>query len=513
MLLHDYLIRSAMLFPEKTALWCGEASYTYLDLFRRVKACADLLVTLGLRKGDRVALWLPNSAEEVVGLFATWMAGGCAVPIGASTPLERCLRQINHCGASLVVASDARMAALTAQPGQAIPASVIMNVHASPSHVSNHVGESGAPPRRQEPLDAIIDLDLAAIIYTSGSSGTPKGVTHTHRSIDSATESINGYLQNGPEDVILSVLQLNFSYGLLQLLGTFRTGGTLVLETGIGYPYEIVRQFSRHRVTGFAGAPTIWAMLLQLTGIGSENFASVGYITNAAAAMPGPFVPRLAELFSNAKIFLMHGMTECLRTGYLPPEEALTNPTSIGRPMQNVDLWIADESGNRLGPGETGELVIQGSTLMAGYWNDPDGTAQVVRPGRYPWERCLYSGDMFRMDERGYFYFVARKDDIIKSRGEKVSPVEVEAVIYQLPAVRECRIIGVPDELLGNRVRAEVVLREGGELDEKQLKAHCSQHLEPYKVPHDVAFVAGLPKTEGGKIVRKQGSKGSGVLP
>ncbi|CAG1773125.1 partial fatty-acyl-CoA synthase, partial [uncultured bacterium] len=344
--------------------------------------------------------------------------------------------------------------------------------------------------------------DLAAIIYTSGSSGTPKGVTHTHGSATAAIESIVEYLDNGPDDVILSVLQLNFSYGILQLLATVRTQATLVLENGFGYPYEVVKQFRRYGVTGFAGAPTIWAMLLQLKDITPEAFATVRYITNAAAAIPAPFVPRLAALFSNARIYLMHGMTECFRTAYLPPAEVLTDPTSIGRPMRDVELWLEDEDGQRLGPGATGELVIAGPTLMAGYWNDPEGTERMLRPRTDAPGRALHSGDIFRTDERGYFYFVARKDDIIKSRGEKVSPVEVEGVIYQLPEVRECRVIGIPDPVLGHRLRAEIILREGLSLEDTKVKAQCIRHLEPFKVPQEVAFVTELPKTAGGKIVR-----------
>jgi acyl-coenzyme A synthetase/AMP-(fatty) acid ligase len=313
------------------------------------------------------------------------------------------------------------------------------------------------------------------------------------------------YLQNGPDDVILSVLQLNFSYGILQLLATVRTQATLVLENGFGYPYEVVKQFGKYGVTGFAGAPTIWAMLLQLKDITPGEFATVRYITNAAAAMPAPFVPRLADLFTNAHIYLMHGMTECFRTAYLSPEEALVNPTSIGRPMRNVDLWLEDENGRRVEAGGAGELVIAGPTLMAGYWNDPEGTEQMMRPHRGAAGLALHSGDLFRTDERGYFYFVARKDDIIKSRGEKVSPVEVEAVIYQLPEVRECRVIGVPDDVLGHRLRAEIILREGMTLEDKQVKAQCIRHLEPFKVPQDVVFVTELPKTAGGKIVRGKG--------
>lgn len=511
MLIHDYLIDACRRKPDAVALICGDSRYTYADIAQAAAAFARFLFEQGLKKGDRVATYLGNGYDVVVALFGTMMAGGCVVPIGAVSPVERCCSVVRHCGARVIVLPEARIESLlpylqqTGQPPLFVTTesgSGIAGLYRFEDVTGSGAGAPVTAPVR------VIDADLAAIIYTSGSSGKPKGVTHTHRSIDTAIRSVTGYLQNDEDDVILCVLQMNFSYGLLQLLATFRTGATFVLEKGFGYPYEVVRQFRRHGVTGFAGSPTIWAMILQLEGLKPDDFATVRYITNAAAAIPEPFVARLAGLFRNARIYLMHGLTECLRTGFLPPEEAVQNPTSIGRAMENVELWIEDDDGNRLGPGKVGEMVVRSSTMMAGYWNDPEGTARMLLPGPYPWERVLHTGDLFRTDEKGYFYFVARKDDVIKSRGEKVSPVEVEAVIYQLPPVAECRIVGEPDELLGNRVRAEIVLRQGEVLDEVAVKGHCAAHLEPYKVPHDVVFVEKLPKTEGGKIIRRSSHTG-----
>lgn len=505
MLLHNDLERAAGTRPGHVALICANRSMTYAEIESSSSSLARHLVEHGLPKGGRVAIYLGNLPEAVVAMYATWKAGGCVVPFGTITPLERFASQVRHCGAGFVIAPggkahpiSAAMRATGQSPNfvwvglmpEAIPG-VFFNTAA---HDSSSVSSLSLPQ--------VQATDLAAIIYTSGSSGTPKGVMHTHGSFDAALESITEYLANDSTDVILSVLQMNFSYGLLQLLATFRTQATLVLENGFGYPYEVVKQFARHRVTGFAGAPTIWAMLLQLKDLDPSAFATVRYITNAAAAIPAPFVPRLSALFTHTRIFLMHGMTEVFRTAYLPPDEVLEYPTSIGRAMKGVSLWLEDDNGEKLGLGNTGELVIAGRTLMAGYWDDPDGTAKILRMGRYHHERVIYSGDLFRTDDRGYFYFVARKDDVIKSRGEKVSPVEVEAVIYQLPEVAECRVIGVPDDVLGKAIRAEIILKPGMVLDEGRVKNHCARHLEPYKNPQMVAFVSTLPKTEGGKVVR-----------
>jgi acyl-CoA synthetase (AMP-forming)/AMP-acid ligase II len=218
--------------------------------------------------------------------------------------------------------------------------------------------------------------------------------------------------------------------------------------------------------------------------------------------MPPSFIPKLRKIFPHTRIFLMHGLTECLRTTYLPPDQIDARITSVGRGMPNVELWIEDADGRRLPPGQPGELVVRGSNVMLGYWNDPETTAKVIRPGRFPWERILHSGDLFRQDQEGYFYFVARKDEVIKSRGERIAPKEIEDVLYQLDEVHEARVIGVPDPILGQAIRAEIVLKEGRTLTERQVKGYCKDHLEDFKTPNVVAFVAAIPKTAGGKIKR-----------
>jgi acyl-coenzyme A synthetase/AMP-(fatty) acid ligase len=301
------------------------------------------------------------------------------------------------------------------------------------------------------------------------------------------------------------------------MLATFRTGATLVLEKGYGYPYEIIKVISQHRVTGFAGSPTVWSLLLNLPTLaavadagaadpdsspGVPGLASLRYITNAAAGLPAAFIPRLRAVIPKARIYLMHGQTECIRTTFLPPAEITRKPTSVGKGMRNVELWIEDDDGKRLGPGEIGEMVVRGSVLMAGYWNDPEGTSRVLFPGDYPWERVLHTNDLFRMDEEGYFHFVSRNDEIIKSRGEKVSPFEVEGVIYRMEEVAECRVVGVPDPILGHAIRAEIVLKPGKTCDDRALKSHCAKFLEPYKIPTQIVRVDQIPKTVGGKIRR-----------
>lgn len=505
MLVHDYLQRAAQRFPDKIALECGTDCLTYRTLASASRSFAGFLRTNGLQRGDRVAIFLDNCPETVIAIFGTLEAGGCFVVINHTTPTERVAYLLEHCSAKFLVAPATRLTQIREAESHCTtpPMNVLTGMNVIPPDGFTSFERACQYPVRTADLDGhIIDIDLAAIIYTSGSTGKPKGVTLTHRNIDTVVESVIEYLENDENDIILCLLQLSFGYGLLQVLTTFRTGGTLILEKGFGYPYEIVKRITQKKVTGFAGAPTLYAMLLQLQNLDKEDFSSLRFITNAAAALPPSFVPKLRKIFPNTKIYLMHGLTECLRTTYLPPDEVETRTTSVGTGMRNVELWIVDPEGKRLPPGQVGEMVVCGSNVMQGYWNDPEATAKVLRPGRYPWEKILHTRDLFRMDEDGYFYFVARMDDIIKSRGEKVSPREVEDVLYTLDEVLETRVIGVPDARLGNAIKAEIVLKDGRSISEMQVKAHCKQHLEDYKIPHIVEFVKSLPKSAGGKIKR-----------
>jgi acyl-CoA synthetase (AMP-forming)/AMP-acid ligase II len=199
----------------------------------------------------------------------------------------------------------------------------------------------------------------------------------------------------------------------------------------------------------------------------------------------------------------MYGLTECKRTLYLPPEELERRPGSVGIPIPGTEAWVEDEDGKRLGPGETGELVVRGSHVMQGYWNAPEKTAQRYRPGRYPADRLLYTGDLFKTDEEGFLYFVARKDDIIKSRGEKVAPKEVEGAIYRLPGVVETVVIGEPDALLGEAIVAYVVPEKGVSLTERDVIRHCTQNLENFMVPQQVRLRDSLPKNPSGKVKKQ----------
>jgi acyl-CoA synthetase (AMP-forming)/AMP-acid ligase II len=337
------------------------------------------------------------------------------------------------------------------------------------------------------------------LVYTSGSTGFPKGVMMTHQNVVAAATSITTYLENTADDVILSVLPLSFDYGLYQVLMAARVGATLVLERSFAFPQQILQRLTEERATGFPVVPTIAALLLGMRDLAPGRFPHLRYITNTAAALAPAHILRLQELFSNARLFSMYGLTECKRCTYLPPDELSRRPGSVGVAIPGTEAYVVDEDGVRARPGVVGELVIRGAHVMKGYWENPDATARALRPGPFPWEKVLFTGDLFRTDEEGFLYFVGRKDDIIKTRGEKVSPKEVENVLYAIAGVPKPPVVGVPDPVLGSALKAVLALAPGAVLTEREVIRHCQQHLESFMVPKHVEFRDELPKTGHGQ--------------
>jgi acyl-CoA synthetase (AMP-forming)/AMP-acid ligase II len=321
----------------------------------------------------------------------------------------------------------------------------------------------------------------------------------THLNMVAAATSVITYLENTPDDIILNLLPLSSSYGLYQVLMGFKIGGTVVLERSITYPHAVLQRLIDERVTGLPIVPTIAAVLLQLD-LTKYRFPSLRYITNAGAALPTKHVIRLRQLFPQTRLYLMYGLTECKRVSYLPPEQVDRLPNSVGKAMPNMEAYIVDERNRRLPPGKIGELVVRGANVMKGYWRLPRETAKVLKPGPVPGERVLYTGDLFRMDDDGFLYWMGRKDDIIKSRGEKVSPVEVENVLYFLTGVAMAAVIGVPDDTLGQAIMAVITLQEGAHLSQKDVQRHCARHLGRFMIPTIVKFCETMPKTAAGKI-------------
>ena len=498
-LLQDYLADSASRLPEKIALVCMKQRVSYAELDARSNALAHSLVAAGVERGDRVVIFADNTVETVVSFWAVLKANAVVSIVNPLTKAEKLAYLLNDCRPAALI-SDAHLKPVfdAAARGCAHLKRVIVSGTASWDEALAG-GNRAAPPARK-----CIDIDLAAIIYTSGSTGDPKGVMLTHRNMLAASASIASYLELQQDEVILGVLPLAFDYGLYQMLMAFASGARLVLERSFAFPAQVLGTMVEERVTGLPGVPTIFSILAELRSLKDYDLSAVRYVTNTAAALPAKHIAMLKGLFPGARIYSMYGLTECKRCSYLPPRDLERKPGSVGIAIPNTEMWIVDEEGRRVPPGVVGQLVIRGATVMKGYWEKPEATAKKLRPGPLPGEQVLYTGDLCRMDEEGYLYFVARMDDVIKSRGEKVAPKEVETALMNIPGVKEAAVIGVPDELLGHAVKAYVVLEEGVLLPERQLQKECQSRLENFMVPKYIVTVPSLPKTDTGKI-RKTG--------
>lgn len=510
MRIEEILEQRAACSPAKTALVCGERRLSFRELDEAANRLANSLIANGVERGNRVVLFLDNCVEAVVGILAILKVGGVFVFVNGSTKPDKLAFVLDHCRASAILTDVRRLESSQQALGNSpsLHTAYVVGRYCGTDtgrirlmQLEEILSEAGCNTAR--PARNGIDLDLAALIYTSGSTGRPKGVMATHLSLLSAAASIEAYLGHSDSDVILSVLPLSFSYGLFQMLVTLKTGGTLILERSFTYHYAILDRMEREGVTGFALVPTIAAILLQLR-LEQYPLPRLRYLTNAAAALPQASIRKLRSVWPHVKIYSMYGQTECARISYLEPEELDRRPGSIGRGMPNQELWLVDENGQRVGPGQAGELVVRGAHVAKGYWEDTEATRKAFRPGLLPDEKVLYTGDLFRMDEEGFLYFVSRKDDIIKTRGEKVSPKEVEEVLYEFDGVVEAAVIGVPDDILGYALRAVISVRDGVQLQERDILRHCAQRLEDFMVPRSVVFVPGLPKNGNGKIDRRE---------
>jgi amino acid adenylation domain-containing protein len=488
-LLHDLLLDTARAAPQRIAITCGATSIAYGELARRAIALAGALERGGVARGDRVLVFGDSSIDVVVAFWAALAANAVPIVIHPQTKPAKLAYLVEDSGASAIV-HDARLREVVAT--------------ADPPLLALAIGSAAwidaLEPRGAAPARACLDVDLAALVYTSGSTGEPKGVMLTHRNMLAACSSIVEYLGVRDDDVILCVLPLAFDYGLYQVVMATAVGARVVLECSFAFPAEVVKLIARERVTGLPGVPTLFATLVAMSSLAPADLASVRYVTNTAAALSPRHLRALRELVPHARVFSMYGLTECKRCTYLPPEDVDRKPDSVGIAIPNTELWIVDEHDRRLPPGEVGQLVIRGATVMRGYWNKPEATAKKLRPGPLPGELVLYTGDLCRLDDDGYLYFVARSDDIIKSRGEKVAPKAVEAALLDIAGVTEAAVVGVADELLGQAIKAFVVVDPAAALDAAAIQRECRARLESFMVPHEIVLRDALPKSANGKI-------------
>jgi acyl-CoA ligase (AMP-forming) (exosortase A-associated) len=508
-LVHHMLRTSAARAPEKVALVHGAQRLTYREVAVRAAGVAQGLRRAGVARGDRVGIYLEASVPQVLSILGVSQAGGVFVPINALLFPEQVAHIAKDCGMKGLITSRMKLSSLAGILKE-IPSLEFVVVTSGgeapdvslPLHSLDELCQLTPEPLRENS----ISKDLAAILYTSGSTGKPKGVMLSHANIMAGSAIVSTYLEITSADRILAVLPFSFDAGLNQLMTAFQQGGTLVLINFV-FAREIVQALLNERITGLAGVPTLWSLLAQPNStLQKQPPPDLRYITNTGGAMPQPVLAVLRRALPTTKIYLMYGLTEAFRSTYLPPEELDRRPTSMGQAIPDTEILVINEQGQLCKPGEVGELVHRGPTVSMGYWGRPEETARVLRPDPLlspelgDCERVCYSGDLVKMDEDGFLYYVGRRDTMIKSSGFRISPTEVEEVLFSSGKLRGVAVIGIPDPTLGQTIKAFVVLRDGQGVDPDKLIAHCAARVPRYMVPQAIEVLPELPKTTSGKV-------------
>ncbi|MBN1816845.1 MAG: AMP-binding protein [Sedimentisphaerales bacterium] len=513
-LVHGWLRRTAGRFPDKVALIHSDKRWTYAQVDHLSDILALHLIQRGIRRHDRVVIFTDNSPETVFAVYGVLKAGGVFIVVSPTMKANKLRYILDHSGATGLIAPAEKAAIINeALIGGSGPPFLLWTGHKNDIPASLQSCSSfwddvfstlPATPISCTDFPRCIDVDLACLIYTSGSTGRPKGVISTHHNMISAARSIIQFIGNEPDDAIVDVLPLSFDYGLYQVIMAFMFGGTILLESSFAFLHPLLTRICEYKITGFPVVPTIVAMLLSLRDLSQYDFSALRYITNTGAALPIEHIRQLRRMLPHVRIYSMFGLTECKRVGYLPPEYLDQYPASVGKAMPNCETFLLDNKGNELPPGHIGELVVRGSNVMQGYCKSDEPTERSFQPGQYPQDRRLYSGDYFQKDENNFLYFVGRKDDMIKSKGERVSPREIEDVLCQIKGVAEAAVIGVPDAVQGQAIKAYVAPQDTARPSKRKILEYCAKNLESFMVPQEVEICGRLPRTPNGKIDKKR---------
>lgn len=470
----------------------GAASVSYQSLWRQSVAVARELTRLGLQRGDRVAIVLANGSEFIAGYYGAQLAGGIVVLLNAAAKSRDFSAWLVDSDAAFVLCDEnAEVAAALAGAARPIMLRAVQSSERAFGCEASAELDFAGP--------ALDPQDPACILYTSGTTGAPKGVVLSHANLAANTESIVEYLALSQDDSIVTILPFYYSYGSSVLHTHLRVGGCLILEKNFMYPHMVVETLAATHATGFAGVPSTYALLLSRVKLEDFDLSAVRYLTQAGGAMSPALTQRLRAALPRADLVVMYGQTEATaRLTWLPPAMLDTKLGSVGIAISGVNLEVRGENGLQLPRGEAGDIWAQGANVMLGYWRKPAATAEVLREG---W---LKTGDMGRMDGDGYLYIVGRRSDMIKAGAHRVHPQDIEDVIAELPDVQETAVVGIDDEMLGQTIKAFVVPNGAATLTPMQVQAHCRARLANYKVPKSVEFVTTLPRTASGKIRRAE---------
>lgn len=515
-LLPELIYRAADRDPSALALTFGKSTLCYAELQDAVNRFASGLLSIGLQRGERVAIYLEKRFEMVIASFGAPAAGGVFVPINPLLKADQVAYILRDCNVRILVTSPERLALLQ----ETLPSChdlrhVVVLDHADTIASAGTLnicrwGELLDQPTRSG--HRLIDTDVLSILYTSGSTGKPKGVVLSHRNMVAGAKSVSSYLENHAGDTLLAALPLSFDAGFSQLTTAFHVGARVVLLNYL-LPRDVLKAIEREKVTGLTAVPPLYIQLTQLAWPESTT-EHLRYFANTGGRMPRETLEALRRHLPKTKPYLMYGLTEAFRSTYLPPSEVDKRPDSIGKAIPNAEILVLRDDGFPCAPNEPGELVHRGALVGQGYWNDPEKTAErykplpVHAPGREAGlvlpEIAVFSGDTVRMDEDGFLYFIGRRDEMMKTSGYRVSPTEVEEILYATKMVGECVAFGVDDERLGQAIQVIATAPPQGHLDITALLMECRSRMPAYMVPQGIEIHTGpLPRNPNGKIDRK----------
>ena len=490
--------------PGRTAIVGDDRRIDYARFWREAQRFARALRARGLQPGERVAILLPNRIEAAVACYGAWLAGGIAAPLNAQARERDFHVWLAHC--------DARHVVFEARHGDAL--SAIASIDAARAAMQDAPLERWAidgdhpltPDADESDRDAsdddidpasIAGGDTAVILYTSGTTGAPKGVTLTHGNLLANAEAVVRYLALDARDSVLSILAFYYAYGASVLHTHLISGGCVVLAPNLLFPHLLMDTIARERITGFSGVPSTFALLLERVKLADYDLSSLRYMTQAGGAMSPVLIRRLRTALPHPRLFVMYGQTEATsRLTWLPPERLDDKLGSVGIPVDGVELRIVHEDGREAATGDIGEVRVRGANVMRGYWNNPEASSAVLVDG---W---LRTGDMGHLDADGMLWLAGRRSDMIKTGAHRVHPGDIEDVIAEIPGVSEVAVVGIDDKVLGQVIKAFVVAPGLPPNSESHIKAHCRERLATYKIPRDIAFVSALPRTASGKVRR-----------
>jgi len=505
-LIHHFLEKSADASPNREAVVHGTSRFSYSDVEKNANRIANWLLESGLNRGDRIALLLRNSVEYIISYFGVLKAGGAVVPLNTGISADETGEILIDCAAGVLITEThfsklvEQMLSDSSTPCHTVALSGKRHKFKQKANIKHcNLEDILRDFSADRPDLSIIDQDLSSIIYTSGSTGKPKGAMLTHLNVVANTRSIVSYLELTQNDRCLVVLPFYYVYGKSLLNTHFAASGTVIIDNRFAFPNAVLKTMDEEKATGLSGVPSTYTILVNKSALGKMEFPYLRYLTQAGGHMPTVIKERLIDIFPDKQIFIMYGATEAsARLSYLDPNELPEKINSIGKSIPNVELKILMQDGTEADIKEEGEIVARGSNIMKGYWNDRKETEKVLKGGWY------YTGDLGKKDKNGYVYITGRKRDMIKVGIHKVSAIEIEEVLYRYPGIQEAAVIGVPDDILGESLRAVIVPQVTENLKESTIIQFCKEELPGYKVPSEIVFSKSLPKNEAGKILKKK---------